>query len=326
MIRYSSVIILHIAAICGLAVLAFVCLCNSLWFSAIFAGAVLIAFAARLYRLQMRQIRMIRQLARSLNSDDMMISFSSPYRNREFEEMVGELSGALNRFRSRLIERNEVESWQKLIRVMNHEIMNSITPILSLSETLSEREADEKNYAVMQQAMQTIHRRSRGLLAFVENYRKLTRIPAPVLEPVSSKELFGNLRQLFPEDFIDIKEPKRDDILSVDKAQIEQVMINLIKNAVEACEGMVQPKIEIEIRRSENDGHTIEVRDNGCGIVPSAIDEVFVPFYTTKPNGSGIGLSLCRQIISNHGGKISAESSSASGTIFKVVLPTGKCA
>ncbi len=320
MIRYSFVVTMHLAAICGLAVLVYICICKSLWFSAIFAFAILIAFAVRIYKLQMKQISMIRQLARSLNSDDMMISFSAPYHNREFEDMVTELSGALNRFRSRLIERNEVESWQKLIRVLNHEIMNSITPILSLSETLSEREADEKNYAVMQQAMQTIHRRSKGLLEFVENYRKLTRIPAPVIEPVSSRELFWNLRQLFPEEFIDIKVPKRDYILSADKAQLEQVMINLIKNAVEACENQDDPKIEVEIRRSEDKGHTIEVRDNGCGIVPSAIDEVFVPFYTTKPKGSGIGLSLCRQIISNHGGKISAESSESAGTIFKVTL------
>ena len=96
------------------------------------------------------------------------------------EDMVDELSEAMRNFRTRVLERNEMEAWQKLIRVLTHEIMNSITPIISLSETLSEREMSEKNYPVMRQGMQTIHRRSKGLLEFVENYRKLTRLPAPV--------------------------------------------------------------------------------------------------------------------------------------------------
>ncbi len=322
MIRYSYIVILHLAAICGLAVLVYVCICKSLWFSAIFALATLFIFGRKLYRLQMRQIRMIRQLVRSINNDDMTISFSTPYRSHEFEDMVGELQDALRRFRTRIIEKNEVESWQKLIRVLNHEIMNSITPILSLSETLSEREADEKNYPVMQQAMQTIHRRSRGLLEFVENYRKLTRIPAPVLKQVYVNDMLGNLRQLFPEDYIEIKEPEKNFTMLIDKAQIEQVLINLIKNAGEACQKQENPKIEVVTTQPNKNETVIEVSDNGCGIMPNSIDEVFVPFYTTKPQGSGIGLSLCRQIVNRHGGKISVESQENVGTIFKVTLMT----
>ncbi len=322
MIRYSYIVILHLAAICGLAVLIYIYLCKSLWFSAIFASAILFMFARHLYKLQMRQIRMIRQLVRSINNDDMTISFSTPYRNHEFEDMVGELQEALRRFRTRIIEKNEIESWQKLIRVLNHEIMNSITPILSLSETLSEREANEKNYPVMQQAMQTIHRRSKGLLEFVENYRKLTRIPSPVLKQVYVNDLFENLRQLFPEDYIDIKKPEKNFTILIDKAQIEQVLINLIKNAAEACQKQESPKIEVVISQPNKSGTIIEVSDNGCGIMPNAIDEVFVPFYTTKPQGSGIGLSICRQIINRHGGKISVESQEGVGTIFKVTLMT----
>ncbi len=322
MIRYSYIVILHLAAICGLAVLIYIYLCKSLWFSAIFASAILFMFARHLYKLQMRQIRMIRQLVRSINNDDMTISFSTPYRNHEFEDMVGELQEALRRFRTRIIEKNEIESWQKLIRVLNHEIMNSITPILSLSETLSEREANEKNYPVMQQAMQTIHRRSKGLLEFVENYRKLTRIPSPVLKQVYVNDLFENLRQLFPEDYIDIKKPEKNFTILIDKAQIEQVLINLIKNAAEACQKQENPKIEVVISQPNKSGTIIEVSDNGCGIMPNAIDEVFVPFYTTKPQGSGIGLSICRQIINRHGGKISVESQEGVGTIFKVTLMT----
>ncbi len=320
MIRYSYIVILHLAAICGLAVLIYVCICKSLWLSAIFAFAILFMLARHLYKLQMRQIRMIRQLIRSINNDDMTISFSTPYRNHEFEDMVGELQEALRRFRTRIIEKNEIESWQKLIRVLNHEIMNSITPILSLSETLSEREANEKNYPVMQQAMQTIHRRSKGLLEFVENYRKLTRIPAPVLKQVYVNDLLENLRQLFPEDYIDIKESEINFTMLIDKTQIEQVMINLVKNAVEACQKQENPKIEVVISQPDKKVTIIEVSDNGSGIMPNAIDEVFVPFYTTKPKGSGIGLSLCRQIINRHGGKISVESTPDTGSSFRISL------
>lgn len=138
---------------------------------------ILLAIAVHLYRLQMMQVRMMRHLAESLRYDDMMLSFRSPYKNRSMEDMVDELSEAMRNFRTRVLERNEMEAWQKLIRVLTHEIMNSITPIISLSETLSEREMSEKNYPVMRQGMQTIHRRSKGLLEFVENYRKLTRLP-----------------------------------------------------------------------------------------------------------------------------------------------------
>lgn len=132
-----------------------------------------------------------------------------------------------------VLERNEMEAWQKLIRVLTHEIMNSITPIISLSETLSERgipeRLSEKEYGVMLQAMQTIHRRSKGLLGFVENYRRLTRIPTPARTLVAVDELFSDLRKLFPDSFIHFAATHRGATLYIDRAQIEQVLINLIK-------------------------------------------------------------------------------------------------
>ena len=164
---------LHIIGIAFLSVGVYLLVDAGLWFSALMAFLILLAIAVHLYRLQMMQVRMMRHLAESLRYDDMMLSFRSPYKNRSMEDMVDELSEAMRNFRTRVLERNEMEAWQKLIRVLTHEIMNSITPIISLSETLSEREMSEKNYPVMRQGMQTIHRRSKGLLEFVENYRKL---------------------------------------------------------------------------------------------------------------------------------------------------------
>ena len=124
-----------------------------------------------------------------------------------------------------VLERNEMEAWQKLIRVLTHEIMNSITPIISLSETLSERgipeRLSEKEYGVMLQAMQTIHRRSKGLLGFVENYRRLTRIPTPACTSVAVDELFSDLRKLFPDSFIHFAATHRGATLYIDRAQIE---------------------------------------------------------------------------------------------------------
>lgn len=230
-----------------------------------------------------------------------------------------------------VLERNEMEAWQKLIRVLTHEIMNSITPIISLSETLSERgvpatlkeAAGEKEYAVMLQAMQTIHRRSKGLLGFVENYRRLTRLPAPVRTLVPVRELFADLQKLFPDETIHFELPPADKTLDVDRAQIEQVLINLLKNAREASARRSEPKIEVKASFSPKVSSslsswrcTITVRDNGEGILPEVQDKIFVPFFTTKTSGSGIGLSLCKQIMNQHGGNISVYSEPGKGSCF----------
>lgn len=230
-----------------------------------------------------------------------------------------------------VLEQNEMEAWQKLIRVLTHEIMNSITPIISLSETLSERglpavledAAGKKEYAVMLQAMQTIHRRSKGLLDFVENYRRLTRLPAPVRTVVPVYELFSDLQKLFPDHTIHIELPPSDKKLNVDRGQIEQVLINLLKNAREASARCEKPMIEVKAHftpkitsATSSYNCNITVRDNGEGILPEVQDKIFVPFFTTKASGSGIGLSLCKQIMNQHGGNISVYSEPGKGSCF----------
>ena len=314
--RYSVIVALHVLAIAALAIATYWLAGKHLWFSALMAFFVLAAVGFNLYRMQMIQIRMMRHLAESLRFDDMMLTFRSPYRNRSMQQMVDELSEAMRNFRTRLFERNEMEAWQKLIRVLTHEIMNSITPIISLSETLSEREVDEKSYAVMRQGMLTIHRRSKGLLEFVENYRKLTRLPAPVRRPVSLTELLQDLQKLFPEPYIRVELPSADCTLQIDRTQIEQVLINLIKNAREACAHTPEPRIEIRSHQLSPWVNTITVTDNGEGILPDVQDKIFVPFFTTKSNGSGIGLSLCKQIMNRHGGNITVQSTAGQGSCF----------
>lgn len=219
-----------------------------------------------------------------------------------------------------VLEETEIEAWQKLIRVLTHEIMNTIAPIISLSETVTERANEngnsEKEFALMLQVMQTIHRRSKGLLDFVENYRKLTRIPTPTFAKVLIKPLFDDIQKLMQNTqahiSFEIEFPGL--YIIADRALIEQVLINLIKNA---CEAQSQQPITIQVKAVQSKGITsISVTDNGTGIVAEALDKIFIPFYTTKANGSGIGLSLCRQIMNMHGGSISAKSREGEGSQF----------
>lgn len=224
-----------------------------------------------------------------------------------------------------VLERNEMEAWQKLIRVLTHEIMNSITPIISLSETLSERgipsQLGEKEYSVMLQAMQTIHRRSKGLLEFVENYRRLTRIPAPIRTQISIAELFTDLKKLFPEEEFQFEVPSPELKLNVDRTQIEQILINLLKNAREACSRKSDKKIQVKARKLSAGNTTLTISDNGEGILPDVLDKIFVPFFTTKTSGSGIGLSLCKQIMTLHEGSINVKSEVGKGSSFILTFP-----
>ena len=172
----------------------------------------------------------------------------------------------------------------------------------------------------MRQGMQTIYRRSKGLLEFVENYRKLTRLPAPVRRPVAVHELLQDLQKLFSEEYIRIELPETDRILQIDRTQIEQVLINLIKNAKEACSRKEHPRIEVKMLPALSWQCLITVSDNGEGILPEVQDKIFVPFFTTKPSGSGIGLSLCKQVMNRHGGNITVQSAVGKGSCFTLLF------
>ncbi|MDE6696368.1 MAG: ATP-binding protein [Muribaculaceae bacterium] len=216
-----------------------------------------------------------------------------------------------------LVQQSEIEAQRKLIRVLTHEIMNSLSPIISLSGMLTENNSQLDEDST--EALNAINRRSKGLLKFVENYRKLSRLSQPHPEWIRVGDIFDGLRALFPESFIEFRIEDPDIQLQLDRHQMEQVLINLIKNAIEAID---EKPIVIVSTKADHPNHrfTISVSDNGCGISPDAADSIFLPFFTTKSGGSGIGLSLSRQIVSMHGGSISFDTS-PSGTSFTIILP-----
>jgi len=234
------------------------------------------------------------------------------------------------------LEENEMESWQKLIRVLTHEIMNSITPIASITQSLNtiikdvrqkysnsiSNEGRAEAVEEIEMAVETIHKRSVGLLHFVESYRDLTRIPNPKYSIFPVKVLFDNLKGLMKEEMnchniecVANVVPENLE-LSADEQLIEQVLINLIKNAVQALEKTTNPKIELRAFLDSFGRLTIQMSDNGQGILPEVLDKIFVPFFSTKPKGSGIGLSLSRQILRLHGGTLTARSVPDVETVF----------
>lgn len=218
------------------------------------------------------------------------------------------------------LNRTEMEAWQKLIRVLTHEIMNSITPIISLSDTLCERSSEgplsESAQQTLQQGLGIIHRRCKGLMEFVQNYRKLTRIAPPVKVPIGVNAFLKDLQRLVGgTDIRFTDDTPAGSVWHADRAQMEQVFLNLLKNAREACRNCPEPEIIVRANK-QKERIIFTIKDNGEGILPEVRERIFVPFFTTKPNGSGIGLSLCRQIITLHDGSILVHSEPGSGSEF----------
>ena len=222
-----------------------------------------------------------------------------------------------------VIQKNETDAQQQLVRVLTHEIMNSLTPIISLADTLCEGvEQNTLEHDDLLMALQAINRRSNGLLQFVENYRKLQRISKPQFEDVRIGDLVADLQHLYPDSIFHYEIENEDQRLLMDRSQIEQVLINLLKNAQEAVENEEIPYVRLTTHLSSNKrDFIISITDNGKGILPEVMERIFVPFFTTKTNGSGIGLSICKQIVTLHGGTITASSKPGDKTTFSVVLP-----
>jgi two-component system nitrogen regulation sensor histidine kinase NtrY len=234
------------------------------------------------------------------------------------------------------LEEKEMEAWQKLIRVLTHEIMNSIAPISSLTSTVNlmieEISRETKKYLPpdfdietiedIKAALATIHKRSTGLIHFVDKYRNLTKIPKPNFSFFVVKSQLEYIRSLFEGELtqkkiqMDISVIPENLKITADDQLIEQVLINLIKNAIQALENKNEKTIHLKSYIDNKGRKLIQVTDNGEGIIPDVIEKIFIPFFTTKQNGSGIGLSLSRQIMRLHGGSITVFSEPDKGTIF----------
>lgn len=236
------------------------------------------------------------------------------------------------------IEFKEMEAWHQLIRTLGHEILNSVTPISSMTETsimLLEKmdqtprllhELSDENINKIRNALKTINRRSIGLLEFINNYRKLTRMPVPNFEPVNLSDLVNHVLKLMHSDFekeqvgvlIEMEYSKM--ICDIDRSMLEQVLINMLRNSIQALEGIEKKIIRIKLLNGPNENPMIQIIDNGKGIPDDLKSKIFIPFFTTKEKGSGIGLSLSRLIMQLHGGSINYQSNSKNETVFSLIF------
>lgn len=230
------------------------------------------------------------------------------------------------------LEEKEMDAWQNLIRVLTHEIMNSVTPLSSLAATVKENlvdnieddvpiEKDELEDIYL--AVQTIERRSQGLIRFVSDFRNLTKIPQPKIAVESVLKVLEHISVLLKHEIeakkvkLNISVAPKDLAFSIDKELIDQVLINIIQNAIHALDENTDEKhIIVRAFVNEYNRPTIVIRDNGCGIDEEALSKIFIPFFTTKKQGSGIGLSLSKQIMRKHGGGITVKSVINEGTEF----------
>ena len=236
---------------------------------------------------------------------------------------------ALHNIRTELQAR-ELEAWQNLTKVLRHEIMNTVTPIVSLSETMKDIIETDLNTVTdplqksgvddLKNAIHTVINRSKGIMNFVNAYREFTNIPLPNLQEVLVSSLFQDVQALY-----ETREKQaiqfeiiHDFTILADPDQIEQVLINIIKNAIEATEMTKNPMIFIRAF-IDHQKKTIEVSDNGIGVPAEEMEKIFVPFYTSKPTGSGIGLSLSRQIMQMHGGSLEYLPNKPMGSMFILV-------
>lgn len=235
------------------------------------------------------------------------------------------------------IEQKEIESWHKLIQILRHEIRNSVTPITSMTETIvmlvedqlggakNPSDLSEQDMEDIHSSIQTVHDRSERLYQFVEKYRSLTRIPPLQKEKIPVQRLVKNVYELFRKELEEkgvlyiIKNVEDHIIIDADPSLIEQVLINLVKNSTEALYGKENGEIYISLKESANH-FIIKIEDNGPGIHAPDIQDIFLPFFSTKKDGMGIGLSLSRQIMNLHGGTLFVESLPGEHTSFSMVF------
>lgn len=235
------------------------------------------------------------------------------------------------------IEQKEIEAWHNVIKILAHEMLNSFTPVSSLASTIKSmtesedgqiiklNELDNEDIRDINLASTTIKKRSDGLLVFVKDYRTISNVPVPKLEPVNAKKLLSEISLLMSANAkkakveIKIIPTPANAMIRIDRKLIEQVFINLINNSIHALEGVNNPVIKLSCI-VEQERTLILVSDNGKGIEEKIMNQIFIPFYTTKKNGSGIGLSLSKNILKKHGGNLLVSSEVGLNTTFTLIF------
>lgn len=234
------------------------------------------------------------------------------------------------------IQQKEIEAWHKMIRILTHEVMNSVTPLISLIETLEmmltedgspkkPSQFEEEHIQDMTYGVKTIKERSLGILQFIQDYRKLTKIPKPELSYVSLDQLVERVISLYKKEaekhHISFQVERSEAMLMLDAHLIEQVLINLIKNSIEAISETGTSGLIRIYQEAATSKYKLVIEDNGPGIPESRLEKIFIPFYTSKKEGSGIGLPLSRQILTQHGGELEVQSSPGHSTKFSLLFP-----
>lgn len=231
------------------------------------------------------------------------------------------------------LDKKELDAWIRLIRVITHEIANTIGPVLSLSKGMQQRLEQLPNndhIHFLQEALNIITERGENLSQFIAKYRKLMKVPAPVLKAASPQSIIDKIRILLSHQLADsnialqVSRHLPTNHFLVDEGLFTQALLNLIKNAAEALQAVENGLISIQVRQDQAQAMIWEVLDNGPGLPKEILEDAFVPFFTNKEEGSGIGLSIARQIVRLHGGIITAENRPEGGALFRIIFPPQK--
>jgi len=307
------------------------------WINEAFKNLIGIPYIKTIYSLEKREETLYNEIIKLKPGDSKVVSIT---RNQQLIKIL--MSASVLRSDDKIykliafqnvseaLDETESKAWQKLLNVMTHEIMNSVAPISSLADTLKNRlqSPEIANSPVSSQledlelGIDTIKRRSEGLLKFTESYRNLNKITKLDLKKILVRDLFENLNSLMQptmeKKHIELEIVLRDPTLAIeaDINLLEQVLINLIVNAIEAVKDKDSPRISLSAEIQANNRTVVKVADNGMGMPTELLDKIFIPFFSTRKTGSGIGLSLCKQIMLLHKGNIQVQSADGKGSAF----------
>jgi two-component system nitrogen regulation sensor histidine kinase NtrY len=306
------------------------------WINESFKNLLNIPYLKSIHSLEKREEQLYKEIVKLKSGDSKVVTITKDQQKVKLQLMASVLRIEDKAYKlvafqnvSDAMDESESNAWSKLLNVMTHEIMNSVAPISSLADTLKNRikglnniVSDAHELDDLELGIDTIKRRSEGLLKFTESYRSLNRITKLELQKISVYDLFENLNTLMlptlEKKNIELDIILRDINLTIDADVnlLEQVLINLLVNAIEAVKDQPEPMISLSAEVLTNNKTVLKISDNGIGMSAELMEKIFIPFFSTRKTGSGIGLSLCKQIMLMHKGNIQVQSTEGKGTVF----------